>query len=88
MTCRLEYGLNSFSYQVANPGTLPNQFFAILKKYFPQTDNIFKAFLTGLSPIFSQFLSPDRKGKRETVYLGMFKAKILVLGPCEVTYVV
>lgn len=28
---------------------------------------------------------PDRKAKRETVYLGMFKAKILVLGPCEVT---
>jgi len=25
----------------------------------------------------------DRKGKRGTVYLGMFKAKILVLGPCE-----
>lgn len=28
---------------------------------------------------------PDRKAKRGTVYLGMFKAKILVLGPCEVT---
>ena len=27
---------------------------------------------------------PDRIGKKETVYLGMFKAKILVLGPCEV----
>ena len=27
---------------------------------------------------------PDRRGKKETVYLGMFKAKILVLGPCEV----
>ena len=30
---------------------------------------------------------PDRRGKKETVYLGMFKAKILVLGPCEVTFV-
>jgi len=88
MTCRLEYGLNSFSYQAARSWNTSKSIFAILKKYFPQTDNIFKAFLTGLSPIFSQFLSPDRKGKRETVYLGMFKAKILVLGPCEVTYVV
>lgn len=27
--------------------------------------------------------SEDRRTKRETVYLGMFRAKILVLGPCE-----
>ncbi|XP_022793043.1 intraflagellar transport protein 22 homolog isoform X4 [Stylophora pistillata] len=28
-------------------------------------------------------ICPDRRTKKETVYLGMFKAKILVLGPCE-----
>ena len=28
---------------------------------------------------------PDRR-KREIAYLGMFKAKVLVLGPCEVNF--
>ena len=38
------------------------------------------------SPIFSQHFSLTDRRKRETVYLGMFKAKILVLGPCEVNF--
>ena len=31
------------------------------------------------------FLFPDRR-KKEIAYLGMFKAKVLVLGPCEVNF--
>ena len=34
---------------------------------------------------FLELLLADvRRGKKETVYIGMFKAKILIIGPCEV----
>ena len=52
----------------------------MIKIYF-----FYQAFLT-LAPIFSIFfLFPDR-GKKEIAYLGMFKAKVLVLGPCKVNF--
>ncbi|XP_027058261.1 intraflagellar transport protein 22 homolog isoform X3 [Pocillopora damicornis] len=36
-----------------------------------------------LSGMYNGTPGGDRRTKRETVYLGMFRAKILVLGPCE-----
>lgn len=57
-----------------------------LKKIFKS--KIFTRRLGWTLPNLLAIFFSDRRTKKETVYLGMFKAKILVLGPCEVIFFV